>query len=102
MWKEIAQVATKQHSALGRDSETCWAIWLLKELGVKLPKTLSDSVLENCSGFVLAFLAHFSKNNQASDRRLLEKLRDLVSGDPYAGAFWPLSLELNHLGGGDP
>jgi Reverse transcriptase (RNA-dependent DNA polymerase) len=62
MWKEIAQVATKQHSALGRDSETCWAIWLLKELGVKLPRTLSDSVLENCSGFVLAFLAHFPKS----------------------------------------
>jgi hypothetical protein len=101
MWKEIARVAGEQHSALGRDSETCWAIWLLKELAAKLPKTLSDSVLKNCNSLVLAFLAHFSKNKMASDRKLAEKLRALVSGDPYAGAFWPLSLELTHLGVGD-
>jgi hypothetical protein len=101
MWTEIAQVAAEQHSALGRDSETCWAIWLLKELAAKLPKTLSDLVLENCSGFVLAFLAHFPKNKMALDRKLPKKLRALVSGDPYAGAFWPLSLELTHLGVGD-
>src|SRR5438105_3612641 len=54
MWTEIAQVAAEQHSELGRDSETCWAIWLLKELTAKLPKSLSDSVLQNCSAFVLA------------------------------------------------
>jgi hypothetical protein len=102
MWTEIAQVAARQHSALGRDSETCWAIWLLKELTAKLPKELSDSVLENCSGFVLAFLAHFPKNKLASDRKLFDKLKAVVSGDPYAGAFWPLSLELTHLGVGDP
>jgi len=102
MWTEIARVAAGQHSELGRDSETCWAIWLLKELGAKLPKRLSDSIMENCSGFVLAFLAHFSKNKMASDRRLLDKLRSLVIGDPFAGAFWPLSVELIHMGVGDP
>jgi hypothetical protein len=102
MWAEIATAAAEQHSALGRDSETCWAMWLLKELGKKLSKTLTDSILENCNGFVLAFLAHFPKNKLASDKKLLGKLRAAVNGDPYAGAFWPLSLELNHLGVGDP
>ena len=38
----------------------------------------------------------------ASDRKILEKLRELVNGDPFAGPFWPLSLELTHLGAGDP
>jgi hypothetical protein len=93
----VALVAAEQQSALGHDSETCWAIWLLKELSAKLPKTLSDSVLENCSGFVLAFLAHFPREKMALDRKLPEKLRAALTGDPYAGAFWPLSLELTHL-----
>jgi hypothetical protein len=101
MWTEIAMAAAKQHGALGRDFEACWAIWLLKELSTKLPGIVSDVVLENCSGFVLAFLAHFPKNKLASDRKLYDKLRASVSGDPYAGAFWPLSLELTHLGVGD-
>jgi hypothetical protein len=37
----------------------------------------------------------------ASDRRLSEKLKALVTGDPFAGPFWPLSLELTHLGVGN-
>jgi hypothetical protein len=101
MWSEIAQVTAAQHGALGRDSETCWAIWLLKELGVKLSKSLSDLIVSNNGSFVLAFLAHFPRNKMAADRRLLDSLRGLISGDPYAGAFWPVSLELTHLGAGD-
>jgi hypothetical protein len=101
MWIEIAQVSAAQHAAIGRESETCWAIWLLKELGAKPPKSLTDLVLSNTGGLVLAFLAHFQRHRMCSDRKLLEKLRDIVSGDPYAGPFWPLSLELTYLGAGD-
>lgn len=101
MWREIAELTTKQHSALGRDSETCWGIWLLKELGAKLPKSLTDLMVTNSGGLGLAFLAHFPKHKMSSDRTLLAKLRQVVVGDPYAGPFWPLSLELSHLGAGD-
>jgi hypothetical protein len=34
----------------------------------------------------------------ANDRQLIGKLRKLIGGDPFAGPFWPLSLELTHLG----
>lgn len=102
MWAEITKVAIAQHSSLGRDSETCWAIWLLKELGVRLTKPLSDLILKNCGSFVLAFLAHFPRHRMATDKNLVERLQALVTGDPYAGAFWPLSLELTHLDAAKP
>ena len=43
---------------------------VLKEFGVKLPRPLTDFIVENCGGLVLAFLAHFPRNKMASDRQL--------------------------------
>lgn len=102
LWTEIARVATIQHSNVGRDSEVCWAMWLLKELNSKLRKSTTNTVIENSGGLVLAFLAHFAAHKMANDSQLTEKLRDRVEGEPYGGCFWPLTLELTHLGHADP
>lgn len=58
-------------------------------------------MVANSGGLALALLAHFPTHKAASDKTLPEKLRQAVTGDPYAGPFWPLSLELTHLGAGD-
>ena len=102
LWIDIARSTATRDGSLGRDSEVCWAIWLLKELRSRLPKSITDIIAEHASPLVLAFLVHFAKHRMASDRRLIEKLGGRVEGDPFAGEFWPLTLELYHLNGEDP
>jgi hypothetical protein len=67
-----------------------------------LPKSITDIIAENASPLVLAFLVHFAKHGLAGDRRLINKLRDRVEGDPFAGSYWPLTLELTHFHDEDP
>lgn len=102
LWIEIARSTATRDGSLGRDSEVCWAIWLLKELRSRLPKAISDIIVENASPLVLAFLTHFAKHAMAGDHGLIGRLRDRVEGDPFAGAYWPLTLELTHFHGEDP
>jgi hypothetical protein len=101
MWVEISEDAAIRYCRLGYDSETVWALWLLKELNQALPKHVTDLIVANCGGLTLAFLAHFGKNGLASDKKIYSKLRGCVEGDPYSGSFWPLTLELVHLNRGD-
>ena len=58
--------------------------------------------MANSGGLVLSFLADFPKHRLVRDARLYSSLRDIVDGDPFAGTFWPLTLELTHLGESDP
>lgn len=102
LWVEIARLTALQNAKLGRDSESAWAIWLIKELNQKITTALSDTLLSNCGSLVLCFLAHFPKHKLATDKRLYDRLRSVVDGDPFAGAFWPLTLELVHLDEADP
>lgn len=67
-----------------------------------MPKALADALLTNSGGLVLSFLAHFPKHRLVRDATLYSSLRDIVDGDPFAGTFWPLTLELTHLGESDP
>jgi hypothetical protein len=82
---------------VGRDSEVLWAIWLLKELEEKLPRASTDLMLANCGPLVLCLLPHFSRHRLTSDRRIKNKLWDLVEGNPHAGEHWPITLEMTHL-----
>jgi hypothetical protein len=97
LWIDIARSTATREGSLGRDSEVCWAMWLLKELRSRLPKSITDIIAAQASPLVLAFLVHFAKHRMAGDRRLIEKLRERVEGDPFAGECWPLTLELYHL-----
>lgn len=56
----------------------------------------------NNGPLVLCFLAHFPKHGLANDQKIPDRLRDMVDGEPFAGMFWPLTLELTHLGKGSP
>jgi hypothetical protein len=102
LWTEVARLTAFQNGKLGRDSEVAWAIWLLKELKQGIPKTLSDTLLTNSGSLVLSLLAHFPKHRLASDRNLYARMWEIVDGDPFAGPYWPLTLELTHLDKSDP
>ncbi|WP_128406402.1 RNA-directed DNA polymerase [Rhizobium leguminosarum] len=102
LWQDVALLTIDQNAVIGRDSEVVWALWLLKELKVSIPRKTSDSILLNSGPLPLALLAHMSANKLTADKRLKTKLRAKVPGNPIAGSFWPLTLELVHLGYGDP
>ncbi|SSC71452.1 unnamed protein product [Ciceribacter sp. T2.26MG-112.2] len=101
LWNEVATLTVTQNASLGRDSEAIWALWLIKELGAKVPRTTSDLMLSNSGSLVLAWLAHMHAKRMTTDRRLWSKLREVVADNPLAGSAWPLSLELIHLEKGD-
>ena len=88
-------------SSTAEKPETVWALWLLKELNQRLSKRLTDNIIENNGGLVLALLAHFGANRKANDRQLASHLRSMVGSNALSGALWPLTLELTHLGLGD-
>ncbi|MBE1706727.1 RNA-directed DNA polymerase [Mesorhizobium japonicum] len=98
LWIEIARTTAFAKGLAGHDSEAAWALWLLKELGQKIPKAISDAVIESSGSLVLALVAHFGANKALTDRRWAQKLRDTVGSNPLAGTHWPLVLELQHLG----
>jgi hypothetical protein len=102
LWVDIARLTVQQSGSLGRDSESVWAIWLLKELGEPLTRDISDTLVRNSGTLVLCYLAHFRKHGMVRDKQLYKKLRDTIDGNPFAGGSWPLSLELTHLNVGDP
>jgi hypothetical protein len=98
LWKDVCHSVAYQASALGRDSETLWGLWLMKELKFKPTKILIDAMIKNNGAIVLGFLAHMHANGLVREKTLPERLRETITTDPYSGAGWPLALELRHLG----
>lgn len=97
LWKEVTTTFAHQASALGKDAEALWALWLARELKMKIPRSLSDSLISHTKPLVLGFLAHMFAHGRTRDRELGTKLATAVIGNPYCGTAWPLALELNHL-----
>ena len=98
LWLDVARLTIDQNAALGRDSEVIWAMWLLKEMNSKLPKRTTDLVLLNSGPLVLALLVHMHHRKLTNDKGLVPKLRQKVTGNPISGQYWPLTLEMIHLG----
>ncbi|MET4636450.1 RNA-directed DNA polymerase [Kaistia defluvii] len=100
LWIDIAQSVAKSRGSSGYDSEAVWALWLLKELGVRVVKGISEPLVESCGSLTKAFLAHMGANGMLVDRQWRGKLVEAVEGEPLSGSDWPLTLELVHLGKG--
>ncbi len=97
LWWDIAKNTIKLNTPLGRDAEVCWGLYLAKELNKNITKAISDPIIDSCNGLVLAFLAHFKQHKVATDPKIYDRVRKAVDGEPFAGRFWPLALELAYL-----
>jgi hypothetical protein len=97
LWADVSRLVAVQGAGLGRDSEVVWALWLLKEIGIKVTKIIIDTIIDNNSPLVLGLLAHMHANGFTNDKEVPSKLIATVDGDASAGYHWPLSLELNYL-----
>ena len=102
LWTDVAISVAGEGAALGRDSEVVWALWLMKELKIKIPKRLSTKIVQHNSPIVLGYLAHFHAHNLTNAKDLASTLWERVEGSVYAEQSWPLALELMHLQIADP
>jgi hypothetical protein len=50
------------------------------------------------SPLIIACLPHFYRNGLCADRKIISKTIDRISGNTFVGSWWPLLLELNHIG----
>jgi len=101
LWEHVAHSCARSRGAAGYDSECVWALWLLKEIGKKVPKEISNLLIEACGPLVLAFMAHMGVRGLLSDGRWRANLIRTIEGDPLSGPSWPLTLELMHLRKGE-
>lgn len=97
LWQHVTKSILLRHASVGHDSEVVWALWVLKELKVRLAAKLTTPIIENCGTLPLAFLAHCASKKLAVDKNIKKKLWNAVDGNLCAGSFWPLTLEMVHL-----
>jgi hypothetical protein len=97
LWSDVASVVATQASELGRDSEVLWALWLIKELGVRITRKMTTNIVRGNGPIVLAYVAHAYANGLIREKRFHETLWARVAGNRHAGQFWPLTLELDYL-----
>jgi hypothetical protein len=97
LWSDVAKSAAIQSASVGHDSEALWALWLCRELGVKVTKGISKAIIENCGSLVQSYLAHMFANGLTNDKMIGFDLSVRLGANRFSGADWPLALELNHL-----
>lgn len=98
LWIQIAKKTVAGGVALGRDSEVIWALWLLKELAVVIPKSMAEAITEKSSPWACVLLAHMAANGLVAQPWPLVDMWQRIDGDAYLGRDWPIALELNFLG----
>lgn len=99
LWKDVTLSVATSAAALGHDSELVWALWLMKELKLKITIRQLEQFTKTSGPLVLALLAHMTVRGLTTRPALVDELQDRAAGDDqFTGAMWPLSLELYHLG----
>jgi hypothetical protein len=98
LWREITLDTLARAASSGRDAETLWALWFLKELGIKVPSTAYKTITDYNGPLVLAALPHFMINGLLDlPGHHLNNLWDVADRRrPISGHAWPLALELHH------
>ncbi len=102
LWTDVIRQVAGEAATLGRDSEVLWSLWLMKELDLKLNKSMSSLMIRTNSPIVSGFIAHMHAHGLTTDRQIRNQLWDRVEGNHFTGQTWPLTLELMKLGFAKP
>jgi hypothetical protein len=69
----------------------------MKEINLKINKSMSSLMIRTNSPIISAFLAHMHAHGLTTDRQIRTELWNRVEGNHFTGPFWPLTLELSAL-----
>lgn len=95
LWREVIGSVSRYSAEFSRDAELLWALWLYKELGFKVPRSVIDRAINNNVPLPLALAVHMATNDLVTNPTFFDDLQTRVlSSDMYAGSDWPIVLEL--------
>ncbi len=93
LWKKIAIDGIRIHAPLRHDSEVCWALWLLWEIGA----TVGDAArveIEKMNNGVVATMALFLQERGKFTGTIDTRYWERAAGSyPFQGEFWLLAYE---------
>lgn len=98
-WRRVLTACLAYHSSLGNDSEVCWALWLLKELGQKLDLTISDKIIAKCGPLSVLIVMDLAETNLIDGRFRRTPVYERLDDSPILGGDWIISYEAERLYG---
>lgn len=85
------------NSELGNDYEVIWALWLAKELNIKINRTNIQKVLQNTSSITCVLALDIYKRNlvnKENDEEIIEILKERLGSEKFYSEEWILYYEL--------
>ncbi|WP_158258387.1 RNA-directed DNA polymerase [Rhodopila globiformis] len=92
-WQKVILISLNRNSSIGNDSEVCWLLWLMKELGLNLPVQIIDIIIARCGVFAIVTACYLNPNAIRRSPQRRQKLLTQIGDSPFSGAFWLLAYE---------
>lgn len=96
LWADVIARVTKRNAELGHDSEVLWAMWLSKELGIKIHSSMAELIIKRSSGLAIGYLAHMQAKDYIDGHNISDLIVDQCGLDVQT-RYWPALLECAHL-----
>lgn len=91
-WSPILVAILDRHGRLGNDAEVSWALYAAIRLGVQIPTSTAELIVQNCSPLtVMALLSCVEQDLVAP--AVFQTAAEIVSNETASGPYWPLLLE---------
>jgi hypothetical protein len=93
LWSKIAMDGIRIHAPLRHDSEVCWALWLLWEIGGTV-EDIARVEIEKMNNAVVATVALFLQEKGKFEGKIDTRYWERAAGSyPFQGQFWLLAYE---------
>lgn len=91
-WSPILVAILDRHGRLGNDGEVSWALYAAVRLGVEIPISTANLIVQNCGPLtVMALLSCVEQTLVAP--AVFEAAAEIVANETGSGPYWPLLLE---------
>lgn len=89
----MIEKAIQQNARNGHDSEVVWALWLAKELKVKISQETLESVIRQCGCLAITLALDVHKSNALEYKIAKELVLERIGDRPMLGGYWLLAYE---------
>lgn len=91
-WKPILTAILGKQGGLGNDSEVCWTIYALQNLGVNIDTGCAKLVVHNCGALSVVALLNCVDHGHV-DLTIFSDAEVRIATETDHGRFWPVLLE---------
>jgi hypothetical protein len=91
-WSPILTAILDRHGRLGNDGEVSWALYAAIRLGIEIPISTANLIVQNCGPLtVMALLSCVEQTLVAP--AVFDAAAEIVANETGSGPYWPLLLE---------